>query len=254
MTDRASYSEPQWGRDGRDRKAEALFNTLLSRCGPGIAAGCWADLGCGSGGIVAELAGRVRWITGIDPEPWAAWAQAAAVHPNLSFIEAPCDTTELPLAQASVDVAICNQVYEHVADPRRLVLNLGYILKPGGWCYFAGPNLLWPIEPHVFWPFVHWLPRQLAHSLMRLAGARRPEDLDACSTHVWKLRRWFEEAGLDWVDAVPARAAAGLAMAGHLRLARMVECVPSPAWIPLRPLWPGFVFILHKHARPRVDA
>lgn len=248
MDGRAARMNPRWGSEGRDSKAQAIFDTLLACDGPAIAGGAWADIGCGSGGIAAGLAGRVDRITGIDPEPWDAWSTAAAEHPNLTFLEAPCDGIEPPLTVASVDVAICNQVYEHVANPRGLVLNIGRILKPGGWCYFAGPNLLWPIEPHVHWPFVHWLPRRLARRLMRIAGARRPEDLDAFSTHVWQLRRWFVEAGLDWVDAVPARAAVGLAGSGCKGLADAVSRVPAPLWGPFRPFWPGFVFILRKPA------
>lgn len=249
MSARPSAEEPRWGSEGRDRKAQALFDTLLAHCGPTVSKGDWVDIGCGSGGIAAALANRVERITGIDPEPWAAWSSAAAATPNLSFLVAPCDAPEPPFVPASIDVAICNQVYEHVADPRRLVLNLGQMLRPGGVCYFAGPNLLWPIEPHVFWPFVHWLPRRHAHRLMRLAGADRPEDLDAYSTHVWQLRRWFAEAGLEGVDAVPARAVAGLVASGRPRLAGAIARVPSLLWAPFRALWPGFVFILRKSSR-----
>ena len=43
------------------------------------------------------------------------------------------DVQQIPLADDSVDVILCNHLLEHVADDRRALHELYRILKPGGW-------------------------------------------------------------------------------------------------------------------------
>ncbi len=43
-------------------------------------------------------------------------------------------------------VVICNQMYEHVPDPERLMNEIFRILTPGGICYFGAINRLKIIE------------------------------------------------------------------------------------------------------------
>ena len=43
------------------------------------------------------------------------------------------DVQQIPLADGSVDVVICNHIMEHVADDRRAMRELHRVLKPGGW-------------------------------------------------------------------------------------------------------------------------
>ena len=52
------------------------------------------------------------------------------------------DVQQIPLADDSVDVILCNHLLEHVADDRRALHELYRILKPGGWGI-----LLSPVEP-----------------------------------------------------------------------------------------------------------
>lgn len=182
-------ADPRWGAEKRDTKGEQILLTLRHFAGEQVQNGRWLDIGCGSGGIAAHLAPHVQEMIGVDPEPWSRWQTWTQEHPNLSFIQASVDT--LNLAPASLDVIICNQVYEHVPDPQALIRLIHTLLKPGGIVYFAGPNLLFPIEPHVFWPFVHWIPRRFAIALMKILGSKHADALDAYSTHYWKLRHWL---------------------------------------------------------------
>ena len=239
---------PRWGVEGRDRKAAALLHVLRAHAGAGVVDGHWVDFGCGSGGIAAALAPSVRRIEGLDPDPWPEWADMAARHHNLAFRATPCDGAAPPLPAASADVVICNQVYEHVQDPRRLIANLAAVLRPGGFAYFAGPNLLWPIEPHVFWPFVHWLPRAGAQRAMRALGSRRAQDLDAFSTTAWRLREWFTAAGLQATDALRERVAAEFALRDMNGVSAAAARAPRWPFRLLEPLSPGFVFVLRKPA------
>jgi len=236
-------SDPRWGTARRDRKAEAILGTLRRVCGDAITAGCWVDIGCGSGGIADALAPHVDRIIGVDPEPWDRWAEMQIRHPNLEFVVATCDSDALPIAPGSADVVVCNQVYEHVADPQRLIGNLYRLLKPTGVCYFAGPNLLWPIEPHVNWPFVHWLPRRLAHGVMRALHSRRVRELDAYSADYWRLTRWFRDSGFEFSPAIAARLEDSLVAHGRRpTLPRVVARTVDS----LSPIAPGFIFVLRK--------
>ena len=118
------------------------------------------------------------------------------------------------------------------------------ILKPGGYCYFAGPNLLFPIEPHVFWPFVHWLPRNVAVRLMRLFGSRKI--LDAYSKDYWTLQTWLGRFEIS--NAVP-HILGNPEQYGRIQpIWRMLGLIPGFVLHSLTWLSPGFVFILKKPA------
>ena len=49
------------------------------------------------------------------------------------------DVQQIPLADDSVDVVICNHIMEHVADDRKAMRELHRILKPGGWGIVLSP-------------------------------------------------------------------------------------------------------------------
>lgn len=236
---------PRWGNQARDRKALAIWHTLLECNGPGIAEGAWLDVGCGSGGIAATLANKARLVTGIDPEPWSAWAREMDAHSNLRLVTGRFDGDSSTIPAFSIDVVVCNQVYEHVDDPLALLRNIHRVLVPGGICYFAGPNLLWPVEPHVFWPFVHWLPRKFAQLIMRSLGSRHASDLDAWSWSYWRLTHAFRTAGFSFTSAIRERIHAH-AQISHSNLARVAAHIPRRVIAALSPVAPGFVFVLTK--------
>jgi len=242
MTDVAQTTvDPRWGPCDRDKKAKAILGTLQLHCGRDLKNGLWLDIGCGSGGIAAKLACHVEKMVGVDPEPWERWAAYRQQQPNLAFHAGTYHDLENLLGRDSCDVVICNQVYEHVDKPEALLRAVHGVLKLGGICYFAGPNLLWPIEPHVFWPFVHWLPRAFAQRAMRALGSRHSAEFDAYSTHYWRLRRWFRDAGLVPHNAIAARIEAGFAVRGKRLPGWLAAMVDATAGIS-----PGFVFVLSK--------
>lgn len=241
--------DPRWGEVDRDRKADAVLRTLQLHCGCNMTTGQWLDVGCGSGGIAATLASRVERVVGIDPEPWQRWDDFCGQHSNLDFHRGTYRDLDELVGAESCDVVVCNQVYEHVDDPSALLAAIHGVLKPNGVCYFAGPNLLWPIEPHVFWPFVHWLPRGFAIRLMKMLGSRRAEDLDAW---LWPYRRLihnFRATGFHYESAVRERVQA---MHSNSAAVRLLSHMPHWLYSALLPVSPGFVFVLRK-SRPSVD-
>lgn len=239
-------AQPRWGNQARDRKSEGIRLTLESRFGEQLRTRQWLDVGCGSGGIAKTLASHVESVVGVDPEPWPVWAELEASQGNLRFLATACDGPSPPLPANFAGVIVCNQVYEHVSDPVALIRNLYQMLEPGGVCYFAGPNLLWPIEPHVFWPFVHWLPRPLAQAIMRACSSRKAAELDAYSSSYWTLARWFADAGFTHEVAIKARLVAGLRLSKWPALATACLLIPEGLFRLLSPLAPGHVFIIRK--------
>lgn len=49
----------------------------------------------------------------------------------------------LPLATATFDAILCFETVEHVAQPERLVAELGRVTRPGGTLILTTPNVLW---------------------------------------------------------------------------------------------------------------
>jgi len=236
---------------GREAKAQAILKTIEHFVSFPLSQTLWLDIGCGNGGIAAQIAPQVKFITGIDPAPWPDWTDFQSTHSNLQLLSETIET--LSGAENSMDIILRNQVYEHVPNPQYLIEEIYRMLKPGGYCYFAGPNLLFPIEPHVFWPLVHWLPRPVAVKLMQICGSKQV--LDAESTTYWTLKQWLHR--FEVTNAVPF-------------IIKHPEIYGRDSW--LKPFWlwqllsyvptsllqagtwlsPGLVFILKKPEWPVV--
>jgi 2-polyprenyl-3-methyl-5-hydroxy-6-metoxy-1,4-benzoquinol methylase len=246
----ASASDPRWGSEGRDEKAQAILQTLVAVDGPGIVKGTWLDVGCGSGMIAACLATRVERMIGVDPESWARWSDFSDQCTNLEFHAASYRDLPNIVPHGSVDVVVCNQVYEHVDSPVDLLASIHSILAERGICYFAGPNLLWPIEPHVYLPFVHWVPREWALKALRGLGSERHRDLDAYSLDVWRLRKLFGRTGFRAQSVFAQRARAGVDTGDGGLMLRAAAWLPASVEAALLPILPGFNFILRKADPP----
>ncbi|HET7333271.1 class I SAM-dependent methyltransferase [Dyella sp.] len=247
MTEATDFlSNPRWWPEGRNSKARDIFATLLLHCGNDLKRELWLDIGCGNGGIARYLASQVQQVVGVDPDPWKEWATLCQENPNIVFYKGEYTDLEHLLGRGSVDVVVCNQVYEHVDNPGALLHSIEVVLKPGGICYFAGPNLLWPVEPHISWPFVHWIPRKLAHGLMRRMGSKRIERFDAFSWTYWRLTREFARIGFTYTVAIRERLVASLHRRSMTRAAGTVARLPSAIFFCLAWCSPGFVFVLKK--------
>lgn len=235
--------DPGWGDRHRETKAFAILATCRRVIGGDFSETRWLDIGCGCGEIAASIAPHVGHITGIDPSPWQRWPALKARHPNLDFIQGDYQAAvKIP----APDVVVCNQVYEHVEEPLKMIRLIHRILKPGGHVYFAGPNLLFPIEPHVFWPFVHWLPSRPALFLMRMFRARY-----VMSTHsvtIWQLRRWFQ--GFEVTNALPLVLRHPEDYGRKGLIWQRLAALPPEVVDGLTAFAPGFIFILRKTEPP----
>jgi SAM-dependent methyltransferase len=149
------------------------------------------DIGCGNGEISRLLADLFSEIIGLDHD-FDMVRQGQQGGSEVAFLQA--DGIQLPFADATFDIAICAQVYEHFLHAERLPAEVERILKPGGLCFFSGPNKVWPIEPHYKLPFLHWFPARVATSCLRASG--RGEVFDIHPYTVWRLRRLWGQFSL----------------------------------------------------------
>lgn len=90
------------------------------------------DLGCGTGTLASVLAPMVAQVIAVDASPamlGAARARTAAC-PNVQVREGTLEA--LPIADRSLDVALCLQVLHHVAEPLRVLREARRALRAGG--------------------------------------------------------------------------------------------------------------------------
>jgi SAM-dependent methyltransferase len=59
---------------------------------------------------------------------------------DYSNLDAISTLTSLPFADNTFDVALCNQVLEHVPEPYQVLAEIQRVLKPGGKLYFSAPQ------------------------------------------------------------------------------------------------------------------
>lgn len=93
-----------------------------------------ADLGCGTGRLAIEIASWAEWVVGVDRDADALKrARRRSKHrgvPNVRWRDG--DLERLPLADASVDLALLSQVLHCLEDPATALSEARRILAPGG--------------------------------------------------------------------------------------------------------------------------
>lgn len=96
----------------------------------------WLDVGCGSGGFLRKVRGRIGCeVAGVDIAPAAVQVgRAAGVEIHLGTVE------NAPFPPARFDVASGWWYLEHVPNPIEVVERIFALLREGGLCIFAVPN------------------------------------------------------------------------------------------------------------------
>ena len=168
-----NYSELKaavFDTDMRSRKANTIVRVCRDFVDPGDLKDLHVlDVGSSSGIIDNYLADHFGQVTGIDiDEPAMAHARQTFNKENLAFEQG--DVMQLSQEDNSIDAIICTQIYEHVPDAKQMFREIFRVLRPGGFCYFAGNNRIMLMEPHYKLPLLSVIPRPLAHRYMRLTG------------------------------------------------------------------------------------
>jgi ubiquinone/menaquinone biosynthesis C-methylase UbiE len=201
------------------------------------------DIGCSRGFFTGGIAPHFERVLGMDIDSHAL-ALAVRDDPPKNVTYLLGDSLRLPLGDSSVDLVICNHVYEHVPDPRLLFAEIYRVLKSGGMCYFGAASRLIPVEPHYHLPLLSWLPKPIANFYMRASGKgeRYYENLRT----LWGIRRLIRDfAVTDYtlrIIADPDRYQARDLLPKRGILAR----VPILLWRSLYWFLPTYILILRK--------
>ena len=166
--DYASGRPQMYDLKSRQKKADRMIKTFEDFfSGNNLSTLSLLDIGSSTGIIDSILANRFNSVVGIDIDKSAVdFAQKKFANRKLRFQVG--NGQALNFRDSSFDVVVCTHIYEHVPNPRKLLLEIYRVLKPGGVCYFAAVNKLWPIEPHYNLPFLSWLPKTVANFYMRI--------------------------------------------------------------------------------------
>jgi SAM-dependent methyltransferase len=119
----------------------AFAQRVIALAGP-PAAGRAADVGCGTGELLGELAAAAAWrrssLYGVD---FAAsrLRTAASVTRRVRLIDADLGAA-LPFADRAFDVVFCTEVLEHLKDPIRCLREIRRVLAPAGRLALSVPN------------------------------------------------------------------------------------------------------------------
>ncbi|HEX5228304.1 MAG TPA: class I SAM-dependent methyltransferase [Bryobacteraceae bacterium] len=77
------------------------------------------------------------------------------------------DGTTLPFADQSFDLVFSNSVIEHVGDAGQQTRFAREIARVGKCYWVQTPSRYFPIEHHLWTPFIHWLPRSWQAAIVK---------------------------------------------------------------------------------------
>ncbi|MCL4781854.1 MAG: methyltransferase domain-containing protein [Bryobacterales bacterium] len=87
-------------------------------------------------------------------------------HRDRDFHWVAGDGCALPFASASFDIVFSNSVIEHVGDAARQRAFAQETMRVGRRYFVQTPNAGFPVEQHLFMPFLHWLPNALQRKIV----------------------------------------------------------------------------------------
>jgi len=231
--------------DDRTRKAGKISSILQDFCDGELMSYTCLDFGCGRGVISAHLAKIFKLVIGIDLEI-AAIRIAENLKPQKS--ESPYyifgNGYTLPFTDGTFDVVICAQVYEHMTDPQEMVNEIARVLKPGGFCFFSGPNRLAIMEEHYWLPFLSWLPHKIATFYMKIM--KRGNVYDVYSLTYWQLNRIWSDFKIIDYSLKLLREPHDFSVEERVEKYSFIRFLPNWLLKALRPYYPNYNWIVIK--------
>jgi ubiquinone/menaquinone biosynthesis C-methylase UbiE len=152
------------------------------------------DCGCGAGDYVLALRRRGADAWGIEFSRDKLATAPAHVAGRLSV----GDLHDIALRDATIDVALMNEVLEHVPDDGRALREVHRVLKPGGTLLIFSPNRRYPFETHG--AFLKGSRRRIPHYVPLIPYVPLPVAttvMDFWARNYWpgELRRLVRDAG-----------------------------------------------------------
>lgn len=99
------------------------------------------DLGCGRGGLVEQLEHPLDLLVGVDPD-----VTSLREHRLVGKLPLTAGLSgALPFVDGSFDIVFASWVLEHVVEPKKVLGEVGRVLRPGGVFVFITPNKRHPL-------------------------------------------------------------------------------------------------------------
>lgn len=171
------------------------------------------DIGCGYGHTAAELAKHCKRVVGIEPSTeLASSAKDLQQALGLNNFTVRHQRLDESIESECYDLAILDNVLEHLPDHVHAFSMISRLLRPGGVVFILVPNRLWPIEVHYHLPFLSYLPIKFANIYLRVTGRGRDYTDASYAPTYWSLRKLFQrhpEIEFDFVLPADVSLAAG---------------------------------------------
>lgn len=184
------------------RRLSNQFDGWLRKCLPDNE--IFLDVGCGSGGLLAEAANRGLTAAGIDASMTMLVAAKHMIEAHGGVARLACAYGEsLPIDSDCLGTVVMYDSIEHVSNVRDTVDEARRVLKPGGHMAVSTPNRYsLAAEPHVFVWGVGWLPRSLQVDYVRWRSGQDYHGTVLLST--WEMARELRRhKDLDFELTVP---------------------------------------------------
>lgn len=145
------------------------------------------DFGCGAGDDVVDWRKCGYVAYGCDVKRYADTEACVSLYADgtLRLIEAA--PYRIPFDDASFDVVVSNQVFEHVQDYPTAIDEIDRVLKPGGVSLHVFPPRWLPIEAHVWVPLAGVLQGLAWLRLWAATGIRNEFQAGLSATEVARL-------------------------------------------------------------------
>lgn len=201
------------------------------------------DVGCSAGLFASALSPYFYEVFGIDIDTHALEiAKQQHAKPNVRYVLG--DSLNLPFPDNSIDLVLCNHVYEHVPDATQLFDEILRILSPNGVCYFGAASRLTFIEPHYHLPLLSWLPKPLAHFYMKVSG--KGEYYYEKLKTLWGIRRLTKQFIISDYTLEIVRNPDRYKARDLFPKNGLLEKIPIVIWKSFYWVLPSYIFILRK--------
>lgn len=134
------YWNAEWSSDNQQRDYDELFGLILERIPERAIV---LDVGCGVGRLSRLMRNkRNADVTGLDFSSWACEQLQKD-----GFKTVVSSLPDIPLPNASFDVALATEVLEHIDGPEKTLVQMARVVRPGGLLMCSVPNnMLHPYE------------------------------------------------------------------------------------------------------------
>jgi SAM-dependent methyltransferase len=201
------------------------------------------DLGASTGIMTERFAENFKRVVALDID--RAGLQWGIKNCRLDNIEYVCsDGTESALVDNSIDVVICNQIYEHVDNQEGLMSEIYRVLKYNGFCYFGAGNRFVLVEGHYALPFLSWIPHRLADIYMNFTGRSGVYDVRLLSLR--NLRKLTQNFWLHDYTGMIFENPENFYADDVVRPGNIISRFPRVLYSLLYPLFPAWVWVLTK--------